>query len=142
MVFDRVRTSAGTTQTWQLPSPARPSIAGNVATLTASGHALHVTRIAPASATTSSYDFRGNSDFTGGFRLDERVAGGDQRYLHVLAIDGAATSSTAAGATGVTVRLSDARMVTVTFNADAIGATLTIDGVTTTLAPGVDVLPE
>ena len=37
-----------------------------------------------------------SSDYSGGFRLDETMSGGDNRYLHVLSIDGAASSVTAA----------------------------------------------
>jgi hypothetical protein len=142
IVFDRVRTSSGTTQTWQLPAPVQPAISGNTATITASGHALEVTRLAPTSATVSTHSFASESEFSGGFRLDERVAGGDQRYLHVLAIDDAATSITAEGPAGVTVRLADNRIATVVFERDAIGATLTIDGVATSLAPGIESLAK
>jgi hypothetical protein len=140
IVFDRVRTSAGTTQTWQLPTPTAPAISGTTATITGTGHTLKVTRLQPAAATASSTSYTG--EFTGGFRLDERIAGGDQRYLHVLAIDSAAVSIVASGPTGVTVRLSDGRVVDVAFERDSIGATLTIDGAATTLAAGVDALPE
>jgi hypothetical protein len=142
IVFDRVHTASGTTQTWQLPTPVQPSIAGNTATIANAGRSLKVTRIAPAAGTMSAYDYRAEADLTGGFRVDLRQAGGDNRYLHVLAIDGAAASVTAAGATGVTVKLSDGRTATVSFNADAIGGTLTLDGNTTTLDAGVDALSD
>ena len=55
----------------------------------------------------------GDSDFTGGFRLDEQIAGGDQRWLHVVWIDGAVSSVSAHDANtvdlmvgGKTVRVS------------------------------------
>ncbi|MBA3453848.1 MAG: hypothetical protein H0T42_12205, partial [Deltaproteobacteria bacterium] len=140
IVFDRVATAAGTTQTWQIAAPTQPAISGNTATITNAGHSLRITRLAPSAGTMSTYDFRGEADFTGGWRLDETQAGGDQRYLHVMAIDGAATSTTTAGdATnpGATVTLRDGRTVTVTFHRDSIGGSLTIDGVTTALTPGV-----
>ena len=73
------------------------------------------------------------------------MAGGDNRYLHVLSIDSAVTSVTAAGdAThpGVTVRMSNGHTATVTFVRDTTGATLVLDGTTKTLAAGVDALPE
>jgi hypothetical protein len=86
-----------------------------------------------------------NSDFTGGFRLDETMPGGDNRYLHVLSIDGSVSSTTPAGDAsrpGVTVRLSDGRTATVTFVRDTPGATLVLGGVTSSLGAGVDRLPE
>ena len=142
IVFDRVSTSAGTTQTWQLATPVQPSISGNTATISNAGHALKVTRIAPTSGTMSSFDYRANSDFSGGFRIDYQQPGGTNRYLHVLGIDGAAATATASGTNGVTVHLADGRIVTASFAADTAGGTLTIDGATTTLGVGVDALPE
>jgi hypothetical protein len=132
IVFDRVRSAAGTTQTWQLPTPVQPAIAGATATITSAGHALKLTRVQPSSATMTTHSYASGSDFTGGYRLDQRVAGGDQRYLHVLSLDGAATSVTASGSTGVTVS-TGGHTATVVFERDSAGATLTLDGVTTTL---------
>ena len=68
-----------------------PTISGTTATINAA-HALHVTRYAPTAATSSVYAMSADSDFTSGFRLDETIAGGDQRYLHVLSIDDSAAS--------------------------------------------------
>ena len=90
----------------------------------------------------SNYDFRANSDFSGGWRLDETQPGGDQRYLHVISIDNAASSITAVGDTGACITLSDGRTATVTFDRDAVGATMTIDGAATTLAPGVSSISQ
>jgi hypothetical protein len=123
IVFDRVQSASGTTQTWQLAVPSQPAIAPSAGGMTA-------------------YDYRANSDFTGGFRLDLQQPGGDNRYLHVIGIDGAVSSSTASGATGVTVNLAGGHTATVTFNRDTAGGSITLDGATTTLAAGVDALPE
>jgi hypothetical protein len=145
IVFDRVQSPASTTQTWQLAVPTAPAISGNTATITNAGHNLKITRIAPSAATMSSFSFTSDADFIGGFRLDQRVAGGDQRYLHVLSIDGAVASATAAGTTaqpGVTVNLASGQPITVVFNRDTVGGALTIAGVTTALAAGVDTLVE
>jgi hypothetical protein len=142
VVFDRVTTPSGTTQTWQLATPTQPSISGNTATISNAGHTLHLTRIAPSSGSMSTYDYRADSDFTGGFRLDEQQPGGDNRYLHVLGVDGAATSVTASGATGVTVNMAGGHTATVVFNRDSVGGMLTIDGVATPLAAGMTTLPE
>jgi hypothetical protein len=142
IVFDRVSSKSGTTQTWQLATPVMPAVSGATATVTNAGHALRVTRIAPAGATFSTYDFRSESDFLAGARLDVTQPGGDNRYLHVLGVDGAVTSATAAGANAVTVRLSNGRTVTAAFNHDAPGGTLTIDGAATQLTATVDVLKQ
>ena len=145
IVFDRVTSAAGTTQTWQIAAPTQPAISGNTATISNAGHQLRVTRLAPSAGAMSTYDFRGESDFTGGWRLDETQTGGDQRYLHVMAIDGSVTSTAAAGDAnnpGATVTLGDGRTVTVTFHRDSIGGSLTIDGVTTALTSGLSTFSE
>jgi hypothetical protein len=145
IVFDRVQSTAGTTQTWQLAAPTAPVISGNTATITSAGHSLQVTRIAPSSAAMSIYNFTADADFNGGFRLDEKLAGGDQRYLHVLAVDGAVSSSVAAGTAtqpGVTVNLTGGGQITVVFNRDTVGGSLTVAGTTTPLAAGIDTLAE
>jgi hypothetical protein len=144
IVFDRVKSTAGTSQTWQLASPVAPTIAGAAATFTNAGHNLKVTRVAPSAASMSTYNFASSeaASYTGGFRLDETVAGGDNRYLHVMSVDGAVSSTANVGATGVTVNLAAGGQVTVNFNRDAAGATLTINGTTTTIGATVDVLAE
>jgi len=145
IVFDRVQSTSSTTQTWQLAVPTAPAISGNTATVTNAGHTLKLTRIAPSAATMSAYNFTADADFNGGFRLDEKVAGGDQRYLHVLAVDGAVASTAPAGSAtqpGVTVNLATGQQITVLFNRDTVGGALTLAGVTTPLAAGVDTLTE
>jgi hypothetical protein len=139
VVYDRVTSKSGSEQIWQLVSPARPTISGARATIAASGHTLAVDRIAPATATSSVHDFSSESDFSGGFRLDTKLAGGDQRFLHVLSIDGAATSTTAE-TDGVTINLASGGTAVVRFNRDGVGGTLTIGGSTTTLGAGIDPL--
>jgi hypothetical protein len=138
VVYDRVATAANTTQTWQLAAPVQPAISGNSATITSAGHSLAITKLSGGAMST--YDFRSNADFTGGWRLDETQSGGDRRYLHVMSIDGAATTITAVGETGARIVLRDGRTATVTFDRDAVGASLTIDNATTSLAPGVSSL--
>ncbi len=142
VVFDRVQTASDTTQTWQLASPVAPSLSGPSATFANAGHTLRVTRIAPSSAATSVYNYTADPDLKGGYRLDERLPGGDQRYLHVLAVDGAVSSASASGATGVTLNLAGGGTATVSFVRDSVGATLVRNGVSTALGAGVDTLPE
>jgi hypothetical protein len=140
IVYDRVASGSGTSQTWQLVTPVQPSISGNTATITNAGHTLTVQRLAPADANASARSMSSVSgDFHGGFRLDETASGGDKRYLHVLSIDGGATSATVQGDT-VTVHLSNGKTATVTFDHDNIGATMSLDGTDVTLGAGVDVL--
>jgi hypothetical protein len=144
VVFDRVQSAAGTTQTWQLASPVAASISGTLATIASSGHALKVQQIAGGSMSVTPFTSV-SSDYSGGFRLDETMSGGDNRYLHVLSIDGAASSVTpvGGGATpGVTIAMSNGHTATVTFVRDNPGATLVLDGTTTSLAAGLDRLPE
>ena len=140
IVYDRVASSGATTQTWQLATPVAPTVSGAVATI-GGAHPLRIQRLAPASATSSAYSLASTSSYKAGYRLDTRVAGGDVRYLHALSIDGAITSATGSGDT-VTVSLASGETATVSFAHDSIGATLTYHGVTTTLAAGLDALPD
>ncbi|MDQ3297590.1 MAG: hypothetical protein M3619_13450, partial [Myxococcota bacterium] len=141
VVYDRVTSRAAGQQVWQLASPASPMISGARATFAANGHTLVVHRIQPATATTTVHSYASDSDFSGGFRLDTTVAGGDQRFLHVLAVDGAVTATTAE-ADGVTITLASGGTARVRFQRDEIGGSLTLGGTTTTLDADVDSLPE
>ncbi len=144
VVYDRVQSAAGTTQTWQLASPVAASISGNLASIASSGHTLKVQQIAGGSMSVTPFTSV-SSDYAGGFRLDETMSGGDNRYLHVLSIDGAASSVTPAGDAsnpGVTVAMSNGHTATITFVRDNTGATLVLDGTTKSLAVGIDRLPE
>jgi hypothetical protein len=137
IVYDRVNSAAGTQQVWQLATPNAPSISGGTATINGGGHTLTVQRLAP-SASSSVHAMSADADFSGGYRLDETMAGGNQRYMHVLSIDGAATNVNASG-DSVTLTVGG-KQATVAFNHDAVGATLTYNGANTTLAAGVDTL--
>jgi hypothetical protein len=144
IVYDRVGSTSGTTQTWQLASPVKPSISGSTATFTNAGHTLKVQRLSP-SATSSVYSYSSNSEYLGGYRLDEKVAGGNNRYLHVLSLDGAVSSAVTTGTStqpGVTVNLAGGGTATVLFNKDTPGAKITLNGTTTTLDATVQSLPQ
>ncbi|MCA9680223.1 MAG: hypothetical protein H6708_05135 [Kofleriaceae bacterium] len=145
VVFDRVSTATGTQQVWQLNTPGQPSVSGARATISTGGHTLEVERLLPAGATMAVSDWSGDGDVHGGYRLDDTVAGGDQRFLHVLAVDGSVTSSTASDAGsqhGVRLQLADGRTATVRFEDAAVGGTLEITGgsspVSVTLGAGID----
>ncbi|HMG56489.1 MAG TPA: hypothetical protein VK601_23475 [Kofleriaceae bacterium] len=144
VVFDRIQSAGGTSQTWQLVSPVAASISGATATITNAGHALKVQKISGGTMSVTSMTSI-DSDYSSGFRLDETMPGGDNRYLHVLSIDGSVSSTATAGdAThpGVTVNFSNGHSATVTFTRDTAGATLVLDGVTKVLGAGLDQLPE
>jgi hypothetical protein len=143
VVYDRVASRAGSSQVWQLVSPAQPAINGTRTTFpasTGSGHTLSVERVAPANATASVHDFMTEVDFSGGFRLDETAPGGDNRFLHVLWVDGAIGTVTP-GTDGATLTVGG-KTVVVQFNHDTVGGSISIDGSSTTLGGGVDTLPE
>ncbi len=133
VVYDRVQ--GGSSQTWQLAVPTAPSISGNTATISNAGHQLQVTKL--GAGTMGVHDYR-SSDFSGGYRLDQTASGGDQRFLNVLSVDGAAATVAASGDAGVSIHLADGRDVTVAFNPADVGATLTINGTATALGVGVD----
>jgi hypothetical protein len=145
VVYDRVATASGTSQTWQLASPAAPSISGTTTTFPGT-HPMTVRRLVPASATAAVTNMTSVTSTAGsyvsGYRLDEKLAGGDQRYLHVISLDGSVTSATASGDTGATIAMSDGSTATVTFNRDSIGASLAWGSVNETLGAGIDMLPE
>jgi hypothetical protein len=146
VVFDRVTTASGTEQIWQLNAPTSPAISGANATIDGAAHDLTVRRIVPATADASVFSWSSDGDFSGGFRLDESVAGGAQQFLHVMSIDGAVTAATrsdADGRIGVSITLADGRTATVRFGASGVDGHLTITGgVDVDLDSGVDQLPE
>ena len=141
IVYDRVNSASGTSQTWQLASPVAPQISGTTASFTSGGHTLHVNRLAPSAAASSAHNMSADSDYASGYRLDETMTGGNNRYLHVLSVDGSVTSATAVGDVA-TVKLSDGRIAVVTFNHDAPGATMVLAGVTTQMSLAVETLSE
>lgn len=144
IVFDRVQSANGTAQTWQLASPVAASVSGAIATIANAGHTLRVQKVSGGAMSVTGMPSV-DADFAGGYRLDETLPGGDNRYLHVLSIDGSVSSMTPAGdAThpGVTVHLSNGHTATVTFARDSTGVALVLDGTTRSLYAGVDSLSE
>ena len=142
IVYDRVASAPGTTQTWQLATPTAATLTGATATV-AGTHSLTIQRLAPASASAAVTNLAATvTDYNGGYRLDETNAGGNVRYLHVLSIDGGAISATVAGDSIVTVQLANGKTATVSFDHDNIGASLTYGGSTFSLSATVDTLVE
>lgn len=151
VIFDRVETSSGAAQTWQLSAPSAPAISGTRATIDGGAHDLRVERVIPASAETSVFDWTDDGDFGGGFRLDVTQPGGNNQFLHVLSIDATVstvTRSDAGGRVGVAITFADGRSATVRFGASGVDGTLELrdsgGGVidSATLDVGVDALPE
>jgi Heparinase II/III-like protein len=147
VVYDRVTTQAGS-QVFQLVTPATPTIVGNVADLLTQNHRLTVNSVllptgttAAATSMTSVMTSAGPDDFNAGFRFDETMPGGDNRALHVLTIDSAATGIVSNNPDEVTLTLGS-QTVTILFNHSSIGAKVTIGNQSTTLGAGVDTLPE
>ena len=153
IVYDRLATSGGQV-VFQLVSPVSPGTATGTthtfttpATATTPMHTLRLEDVGPVLGMASIFDFKNSdsSEFMGGFRLDEPAPGGNNiRFLHVLTIDGAADPIMQGSTTdSVTMTLHPSNTaVTMTFNHDAIGGTLTIGNQTITLGAGVDKLPE
>ena len=142
VIYDRVTSTASQSQIWSLAFPAMPTIAGTQTTMTSSGHTLNIQRVTPSTGVNATvHDYTADSDFMNGFRLDEQLAGGDQRWLHVVWIDGAVTSVSAHDANTVDLMVGG-KTVQVGFDPNAIGGTLTIGSSTTTLGAGLDELPE
>lgn len=151
VVFDRVTTSPGTTQRWQLNTPTLPAVAGPTATVADGATTLRSRRVIPDVATTTVFDWTADPDMSGGFRLDETVAGGTRTFLHVLSFGDtvtAASRSDAGGRQGTVIQLADGRDVTVRFSITGVDGTLLITApggatlVATALSPSVSTLPE
>ena len=143
VVYDRVESTTGTEQTWQLPSPVKPTISGQDASFKTATHTLHVHRGIPTSASSSAYSMTSDSsgDYSSGYRLDEKVAGGNNRFLHVLSVDGA-VKSLVDGTDRVTVHLASGKSFICVFAHDRVGGKLEIGGVTYPLPAGIQALPE
>jgi hypothetical protein len=142
VIYDRATTPAADSQVWSLAFPATPTISSATTSVTASGHTLAIQRLNPAAATATVYDYTMDSDFSNGFRLDETMAGGDNRWLHVATIDTSATNITSPDGNTVSMTLADGTAVTLSFNASSVGATLMLGSQSITLGAGIDTLPE
>jgi hypothetical protein len=151
IVYDRLNTTSGQI-VFQLVSPVSPPTAtGTSHTFTTKTHTLTVEDVlTPPGTTPSIFNFK-QSDSTefpnGGFRLDETAGGGsDNRFLHVLTIDNAATNIMLANTTDRTKDIvsfmAGGQPVTMAFNHSDIGGTLTIAGQMHTLGAGLEPRPE
>ena len=155
IVFDRTTSAAGVNQTWQLNTPVQPVINGSTATVTRGTEVMTLRRVISPTVTTSVFDWRTDSDFSGGYRIDERAAGGANTFLHVLSFGTAAAPmvtavvrSDAGGRQGVQVTFADGRVAIVRFSTTGVDGTLELraaNGSVTQsvlLNAGVRTLPE
>jgi hypothetical protein len=142
VIFDRVTSSTGDEQAWQMAMPVDPTVSGTRATADNGNHTLNIERLSPSGATSSVYNFQSDSDFSAGHRYDETISGGDRRWLHVAWIDGGTTARSAIDDHTVQLTLANGKTAKVTFNRDDVGATLVLDGTTVNLGAGIDVMPE
>jgi hypothetical protein len=156
IVYDRLNTSGGQI-VFQLVSPVSPpNKDGTSHTFTNAGHTLDLEQVlAPPGAMFNIVDFKTDKsgDFMGGFRLEATAGGGsNNRFLHVLTIDGAATNimlaNTADPTKDIVSMMVGGQMVTMAFNHGAnvanadVGGTLTIGSQMHTLGAGLEPLPE
>jgi hypothetical protein len=162
IVYDRLKTRIGANSNvvFQVvspvatgnPTPNDPPT-GTSHTFTASGHTLDVVDVlTPPSTKPTLFNFKksdGEEFPNGGFRLDETTTtGGENRFLHVLTIDGAATNIMLGNTADSVSMMVGGQLVTMAFNhggtgaSAAIGGTLTIGAQTYPLGTGVDPLPE
>jgi hypothetical protein len=143
VIYDRATTPAGNSQVWSLAFPASPAISGANTTVTAAGHTLNIQRLAPAAASASAVSFAAlSSDFNNGYRLDETMPGGDNRWLHVATIDGSAAQVTSSDGNSVDLVLANGTPAHVAFDPNGVGGTLTLGNQTISLSAGIDQLPE
>lgn len=147
VVYDRVTTGSDATAIWQLAMPNAVTVTPTGATMDASGHTLHIQRVAGDSVAASVHRYADDSDFSGGFRYDEQLAGGERHLLHVIWVDGAVGTVVAQGAAGAAITFGDGSTAAVTFDPESVNGTLSIKpldraNVDATLVPGVDALPE
>jgi hypothetical protein len=140
VIFDRV--SSTNSQVWSLAFPTQPTISGATTTVSAAGHTLTLKRLTETGATSSIHDYSDDSDFSGGYRLDETVAGGEHAWLHVAYVDGGVTSVTATDATSADITLAGGKQVHISFNPSSVGGTLKLGSDTVTLGATVDTLAE
>jgi hypothetical protein len=128
VIFDRVDTSSGVSRTWQLNSPASPTISGRTATVSASGSTLTVHAILPLASALRVADWKTDSDMLGGFRFEAvDSAGTSSLFLHVVSLDAAVATVVGddiAGQHGVKLGLKDGGTATVRFGDATPGATV------------------
>jgi hypothetical protein len=136
VIYDRAQTSAsGARRIFTMNFPAPPSFEGNLTSLVVGANRFDMRRLVPATASTTTTLWRTvNSQYSAtstAARVDvvDPAPGNSSEFLHVIGLDGAASlaeRSDAPGQTGAAVTLADGRVVTVRFNQNSSGGTISI----------------
>lgn len=136
VIYDRTQTSAsGARRIFTMNFPAPPSFEGNLTSLVVGANRFDMRRLVPATASTTTTLWRTvNSQYSAtstAARVDvvDPAPGNSSEFLHVIGLDGAASlaeRSDAPGQTGAAVTLADGRVVTVRFNQNSSGGTISI----------------
>ena len=152
VVMDRADTGDGAEAVWQLNAPVQPEPQGAGWQVNGAQTTLAVTPLFPASPSGEVLSWPAlDEDMDAGFRLDvtDPAAGGQARFLFLLAPGATATNVTptsAAGTLGATLTFTDGTTAEVSFGADTAGGTLKITAGGSTvfdgpLTEGIDTLP-
>lgn len=150
VVYDRALTSNnGVKHIWTLNLPEPPTVSGNTLELNRAGHQLQVTRLLPATATTTTQrwvdaDLPGSDHYKHNYGYSPDTTSDDSpatrvdvtsapttssAFLHVLGADGSvnsATLETETGQVGARIVLNDGRTATVRFNTTGTGGRITV----------------
>ncbi|WP_211365574.1 hypothetical protein [Polyangium fumosum] len=130
LVMDRVDTNGGAQAVWQLNAPISPTSLGPGWAVSGAQGSLEVRPLFPALPSGEVLAWPAlESEMSGGYRLDVRdpAAGGQARFLMLLAPGGAVASATptsSAGTIGANVAFDDGTSVEVAFGEDQAGGTL------------------
>ena len=97
VVFDYLTTDSGVTKRWQLNSPYRPTISGNVSVFNGPSSSMRVTTLLPATPSFSIHDWSGSliqdsyvdssETRTVGHRLDITSLSNTETFLNVIDVD-------------------------------------------------------
>ncbi|HVK64526.1 MAG TPA: hypothetical protein VM694_08630 [Polyangium sp.] len=152
LVMDRVDTNDGAQAVWQLNAPISPTSLGQGWEVNGAQSSLEVRPLFPALPSGEVLAWPAlESEMSGGYRLDVRdpAAGGQARFLMLLAPGGAVASATptsSAGTIGAKVAFDDGTSVEVGFGEDQAGGTMKLTAGGSTVFDGalpkaIDTLP-
>ncbi|NUP06069.1 MAG: hypothetical protein HOW73_08425 [Polyangiaceae bacterium] len=144
VVRDRVRTSdPSARRVFQLNTPIDPSVTSGRASMNGTAGSLDLFVARPSNVTPTVVDWaQVDDDIEGGYRIEVSATGQEEAvFLTVLSVGGEASSITPIGDTGVEIDTESAGTITVTFESNAIGATLAMGGDTPTFDESVETLP-
>ena len=113
VVFDYLATNSGVTKRWQLNSPYRPTISGNMSVFNGPSSSMRVTTLLPATPSFSIHDWSGSliqdsyvdssEARTVGHRLDITSSSNTETFLNVIDVDSQVESASVVVENGETV---------------------------------------